>query len=275
MRPRDYVPLVFLAGIAGFIVVQGTKNKRDIPRTRRATPVEKETRAQPRTAADSTTLATGDTLQADVSSLADARGPGPTKPPRDLASIQEKIKDGSPGTYLLDIIAEQNDLLMRWPDRRMDAVRVWIDRDPRIPDFQVTYPVVAERVFDEWHEAGFPLRFDFVADSTKADLTIRWTTVLPASDKPRIGVTTKQRDDDGWIVSAEILISTHDKDSGQPLTPELVAGIARHEIGHALGLGHSKSSGDVMYPESKTSSISRADRATLHLLYILPPGPVK
>jgi hypothetical protein len=30
-----------------------------------------------------------------------------------------------------------------------------------------------------------------------------------------------------------------------------------------------------MYPESRTPVISAADRATMHLLYLLPPGMVK
>jgi predicted Zn-dependent protease len=87
-------------------------------------------------------------------------------------------------------------------------------------------------------------------------------------------MTRKLRDQHGWIHAAELTIATHDP-LGRRLPAETVAGTARHEIGHALGLGHSPARTDVMYPESRTTVISAVDRATLRLLYILPPGPVK
>jgi predicted Zn-dependent protease len=75
-------------------------------------------------------------------------------------------------------------------------------------------------------------------------------------------------------VAAEITIATHATD-GTPLPPDVVFGAARHEAGHALGLGHSNNPNDVMFPVSRATTISAADRATLHLLYTLPPGAVK
>jgi predicted Zn-dependent protease len=55
----------------------------------------------------------------------------------------------------------------------------------------------------------------------------------------------------------------------------MVAGILRHEIGHALGLNHAGDATSVMYRESATAEIAQSDRATLRLLYLLPPGSLR
>ena len=94
------------------------------------------------------------------------------------------------------------------------------------------------------------------------------------TDANRLGVTTHQYDPDGWIVSADITVATHDT-AGTALAQPLIAAIARHEVGHALGLAHSKDRSTIMYPESQTLTITGPDRATLKLLYTLPPGSVK
>jgi hypothetical protein len=284
VRPRDFVPLAMLGVAAAFIVIQGSRMRGNRPRA-----VESDSGGAPPAATAptggsaapvaQTPAATDSNAMSGTEPVAPAEElivvqPSDEPPPfRDLESIKERIREGSPGTYLPSVLAEQEGMVLRWPQRRVDPIRVWIHRNPEIPDFDRSYPEVAERVFSEWHEAGFPLRFDFVADSTHCDIVIVWASSLGTSEEHRIGVTVKTRDQHGWIRAARITISTHDRRNNRPLPASLVAGIARHEVGHALGLGHSPNKTDVMYRESQTTTISGADRATLHLLYILPPGP--
>ena len=190
----------------------------------------------------------------------------------DPAELRRRIDAGSPGTYIGDMLRDRDSLLTRWPERTMEPVRVWIQRSATFPDWTPDLTRAARAAFDEWGEVGIPIRFTFIVDSTRADVRVNFADKI--TDGNRLGVTTHQHDHDGWIVAAEITVATHDT-AGTALAQPLIAAIARHEVGHALGLAHSKDRATIMYPESQTLTITGPDRATLKLLYTLPPGSIK
>ena len=188
--------------------------------------------------------------------------------------MRRRVRGLSPGSYIDDILAEQDSALYRWPERLQDALRVFIEPASPAAGWSDRYPQIARDVFAEWSEAGFPLRFTFIYDSASADIRIHWVDRFPAEEGQRIGVTERTQTSGFLIARANVSIANHDS-LGRQLALATVNGILRHEIGHALGLNHSHDATSVMYRESATANISPSDRATLRLIYLVPPGSLR
>ena len=264
MRPGrvriELVLLMMLGVVAAFIVGTAVGDSR--ARARRA--------AASAAALDTTIVSAGVVQGAVRRALLPAGAQQPVSP----EEMRRRVQNLAPGTYVSDILAEQDSALYRWPEHLSEALRVYIAPAAPIAGWDDRYPTMAREVFDEWSQAGFPLRFAFIYDSASADITIRWMERFPAEEGQRIGVTDRVQTSTYEIAAARVGIANHDS-LGRAISVDAVGGILRHEIGHALGLNHAQDQTSVMYRASATTSISASDRATLRLLYLVPAGSLK
>ena len=197
--------------------------------------------------------------EAPVSALAD-----------EVADVRRRLELSAPGTYIGDVLAARDSSIARWPDRRTNPLRIWVQAAPWLRGFEREYVPIVRDAFSSWSESGIPLSFSFVVDSANADIRVTW---IDRFDETISGKTLWAHDASWWIVDAQIMLALHHK-SGEPLDSSAVRAIALHEVGHLIGLDHTRDTTAIMTPRVRVKELSASDRATAQLLYSLPPGRV-
>ena len=186
------------------------------------------------------------------------------------AAVRRRLRRDEPGTYIGEILQQRDSSLARWPDRDR-PLAVWIQPSAAIDDWMPGYVDRVREAFEEWGEVGIPLGFAFVDDSADAEVHVTW---IDHFSEPISGRTKWARDDEWLITDANIILAVHHH-QGEVLDEEAMRAMALHEIGHLLGLDHTQDATSIMAPKVRVRDLSAADRATVRLLYSLPPGPVR
>jgi hypothetical protein len=192
-------------------------------------------------------------------------------PERDLAAIQATIARSANGTYIGDLLAARDSNIARWIARPAEPVRVWIDERPALEGFDGTFPSQVRRAFADWGNAGVPLTFTFVSDSATAEVNVTWRDRFDAQISGR---TRWERDVNWWILAGDIELAVRTPGDRAVTSAQMYA-IALHEVGHLLGLDHTRDTLAIMASRVRVYDLTPADIATMRLIYTVPPGSVR
>jgi len=169
------------------------------------------------------------------------------------------------------MLAERDSALARWPDRGGEPLSVWIQPTSSITGWNGDFVNDVRGAFREWDALALPVRFAFTSDSSSADVHVNFVDHF---DEEISGRTKWARDDDLWITDADIVLAVYHR-NGPILDNDAMRAMSLHEVGHLLGLDHTTDATSIMAPKVRVRTLSPADRATVRLLYTLPPGGVR
>ncbi len=188
-------------------------------------------------------------------------------PTRDPAAIALALETRTLDTYLPELLEMRSGWSYRWPDRRLEPMRVWIEPSP-LPNYRSEFARAVEASFNDWANIGLPFLFTFVRDSARAEVHVTW---VDRFEGRMTGRTLWRHDQHGWIVGGSIELALHLPD-GRPVVLDGVRAIALHEVGHLVGLDHPSDETSVMAAQVFVTQMNEADRRTARLIYDLPPG---
>ena len=206
----------------------------------------------------------------DIGAEVEVVGSALPAPVRDANEIRLALEAYAAGTYIGEMFAERDSMNYRWPERVNAPLAVWVQTATLDPE-GADWPRLVHESFHPWIETGIPVSFLPTEASARADVRVTW---VERYESRTTGRTRWVRDQHGWITAASIELARTQPD-GRPLDDAIVGAIARHEVGHLLGLTHTADETNIMSARVRGRELREADRATVRLVYKLPPGSVR
>jgi predicted Zn-dependent protease len=136
-------------------------------------------------------------------------------------------------------------------------ITVYIDDNNTPPHYSPTYYEQIEKALEYWENGGngnleYSPVFEII-DSEDADIRIRWVENLENVEGAPPGVAGYAKPsisgDHFEEVDIVLEVGNYQGRGWRQYGDATMLTISKHELGHALGLGHSNDRGDIMYPE--------------------------
>ncbi len=136
-------------------------------------------------------------------------------------------------------------------------ITVYVENKSVPEHYSSTYYAQIEKAMEYWEKGGngnleFTPVFKHV-NSKEADIRIKWVENLENVEGASPGVAgyASPRVSNGRFVSVDIVleVGNYQGKAWRQYGDTTMLSIAKHEFGHALGLGHSSNRRDIMYPE--------------------------
>lgn len=199
-------------------------------------------------------------------------GGGPERGPGEVVLDAARCADAG---YLCSGLAEREEpRILRW-SRDTPAIRIGLSPPEGVdPARARELQAAAAAGILTWQDKPFRIQIDRSPGAPGVDFRVRWTDHLEGAQLGRTDTRWFREPGGrtGMQVQDFVLVHRDPFAPDRPLATRKVELAAAHEMGHALGLPHSDSDRDVMFPTNTARSLSVRDYATMAALYALENG---